>query len=691
MPACGRMSASTMARHRSSSAARAACANSSSAISMSDATAGTPPLRLPRPQRREARPLPAPDGLVRWWRWSTAPIIALGHGQRGRALRRILAPAAASETRLAALDDAALARTAWQAGAELRRRPGARGFAEVAAVVREAVRRATGLRLNDRQLEGGYALWLGMIAEMQTGEGKTLTAVLPAAAAALAGRQVHVVTVNDYLAARDHAITRPAYARLQIEADLVVHETPAARRREAYGAPVVYVSNKELAFDFLRDRTLERTLDASAADLVGGEASGRRRLQGLDRVIVDEADSVLIDEARTPLILSGEVESLYDAATCRRALSLAAALEIDRHFRLDARRREVRLTTAGRRRLEALVTPGEGRWSSPLFREEATRQALAARHLFRRDVDYLVRDGKVRIVDEHSGRVFADRAWSMGLHQLMEVKEALEPSPERVTLGRLTYQSFFRRYRHLAGMTGTIRDVAGEVWQVYGVRTAHIKTHAPSRRRLLPDRIFATEALKLAAVVGRVQDLHRSGAPVLVGARTVAASIALAERFAVANLPFRLLNADQDAAEASIIQAAGQAGSITIATNMAGRGTDIRPDERALAAGGLHVLLTERHDARRIDLQLIGRSARQGEPGVAEAYLALDGAWRDAARADALGRLLLALGGRVPRLGAWSLRRLQRRLERAHARARSRLLASERNAERTLAFTGERE
>ena len=358
---------------------------------------------------------------------------------------------------------------------------------------------------------------------------------------------------------------------------------------------------------------------------------------------------------------------------------------------MDIARRRIKLTEAGKLTLDARFGSGRDRWASPIYREEVVTQALSALFAFDLGRDYVLRDGKVQIVDEYTGRIMADRTWSAGLHQLIEAKEGVELTKPRLTLGRMTYQSLFRRYLKLAGMTGTAAEVAGELWAVYGVRCARIPTHRPSRRRLGPPVVMTRMATKLEAVTERVSALHEAGAPVLVGTRTVAASEALAERLRDRGLDFALLNAVQDADEAAIIGQAGQCGRITIATNMAGRGTDIRLAPDALEAGGLQVVMTERHEAARIDRQLAGRCARQGDPGAFQVYLSLEDDLLLPSRLSPPLRVARAIAFRLPLLRAWVVGRAQRRMERAHARMRRQLFASEGQLDQVLAFSGMRE
>ncbi len=568
--------------------------------------------------------------------------------------------------------------------------------AEAFALVREAASRTLGQRHYDVQLRGGLALLRGFVAEMETGEGKTLTATLAACTAALAGEPVHVVTVNDYLARRDADWMRPVYAALGLSVGVIVQGLDPAQRQAAYACDVTYATNKEIAFDYLKDRiSLGRrgSRVRLQLDRLFDEAPRARRLllRGLHFGIVDEADSVLVDEARTPLIISGESDDTLEAEACEQALALAAELREGRDFRLEGRERAVAYTPEGEARLAERGRALGGFWTSRLRREDLVRQALVALHLLLRDQHYLVRDGKVQIVDEFTGRIMEDRSFEHGLHQMLEAKEGCTLTSRRDPIARISYQRFFRRYRRLAGMTGTAREVAGELWNVYGLPVLSIPTHRPVARSDGGERVFVTAAGKWDAVAARVAELQRDGRPVLVGTRSVEASEELSRRLAGTGIAHRVLNARQDAEEAEIVARAGEAGSVTVATNMAGRGTDIRLGPGVAERGGLHVIATERHEARRIDRQLFGRCGRQGDPGSFERMVCLDD---DIVRvhAPAARRLALAAAERAPgvapRLARIAMSLAQHGAERLHARMRADLLRHDDETANLLAFSG---
>jgi len=548
-----------------------------------------------------------------------------------RALRAVLPAVEAHERRLRALDDRALG----ELGASLRGRFRRQGFGvelagECFALVREAAERSIGKRHYEPQLLAGWGLLQGRLIEMQTGEGKTFAATLAAAAAALAGYPVHVITVNDYLAARDAEEMGPLYRFLGLTVGVVVQGRTRAERRAAYASSITYCSNKELAFDYLRDRVaLARRASRLhlALERLRGDASREEDLvlRGLHFAIVDEADSVFIDEARTPLILSATSRAAAAPEDCTRALAFARMLAAGEGYTVDLAERSVSLTDSGKAQLAAQSAALDGVWRSVRAREELVTQALSALLLFRRDQHYVVAEDKVQIVDESTGRVMPDRSWEQGLHQMIEAKEGCPPTDARETLARLTYQRLFRRYLRLSGMTGTAQEVAREIASVYRLRVLAVPLHRPSRRVNAGTRFCATLAEKWAAVADTVERIGCiARRPVLIGTRSVKASEELSRVLTERGIEHALLNAKQDKAEADVVARAGEPGRVTVATNMAGRGTDIRLAPGVAEAGGLHVVLTEYHDSRRIDRQLFGRCARQGDPGSCEAIVSFE-------------------------------------------------------------------
>ena len=561
-----------------------------------------------------------------------------------------------------------------------------RGF----ALVREAARRTLGTVHYDVQLFGGWVMAQSGLAELETGEGKTMAATLPASVAALAGIPVHVITANDYLVERDAEAMGPIYARLGITVGSVVErEQSRQARRAAYACDVTYVTNKQVAFDYLRDRVQGAGAHHLARELGLEDEDGGAVLRGLCFAIVDEADSVLIDDARTPLILSRE-GTPADQRSVRTALWLARSLDAGAHYRLDRRRAEVELTEKGRVRLEELARSLTGPLAGPRRREEWVRRALSAEHLFERDRHYLVRDEAIQIIDLPTGRRAPDRAFEGGIHSMIEAKEGLTLTPQRETAARISYQRFFRRYLRLAGMTGTAREVARELWSVYGLRTVTVPTRLPSRRRGMGLRVLPTADAKWRAAVERIRGLHRAGRPVLAGTSSVGASEHLSALLLEVGLRHQVLSARQDREEARVVAGAGEAGRITVSTRMAGRGTDIRLGPGVAEAGGLAVIATELGEARRIDRQLFGRCGRQGAPGSYEQLISLEGRLLEVHLPGWVRRALS--GGRLWRpVGILLTQIAQRAEERRSALARLRLLQSERIFEEMLAFSGRRE
>jgi preprotein translocase subunit SecA len=483
------------------------------------------------------------------------------------------------------------------------------------ALAREASRRALGQRPFDEQVVAALALDDGAIVEMQTGEGKTLAAVMPAALHALAGRGVHVLTVNDYLARRDAAWMGPIYRALGLSVAFVQQGMAPGDRRQAYRSDITYVTAKEAGFDHLRDQ-----LAASPGAVVH---------RGYYIAIVDEADSLLVDEARVPLVIAGSGSAA--GSTAPRLAAVIAGLTPGLHFDLDEYARDVELTEAGIERVERELRCGALHGEANLTLLSQVNCALHARALLHRDVDYIVRAGRIELVDEFTGRVVDDRHWPDGLQAALEAKEGLALRDGGRILGSTTLQRFVHGYERLCGMTGTAQDAADELFATYGAPVVVIPTHRPVARLDRPDLIFTHREAKERAVVREVQRAHESGRPALVGTRTVAESERLARRLRDARVPCAVLNARHDAEEARIVARAGAIGAVTIATNMAGRGTDIRlggeheaDRDRVAALGGLYVIGTNRHESRRVDLQLRGRAGRQGDPGESRFFLSLE-------------------------------------------------------------------
>ncbi|MEA3210396.1 MAG: preprotein translocase subunit SecA [Chthoniobacter sp.] len=502
-----------------------------------------------------------------------------------------------------------------------------RQLAEALAAVREGAERCTGLRPFVVQLMGALALHRGDLAEMATGEGKSLTAGLASILAGWTGRPCHVVTVNDYLAQRDAEALRPLYEFCGLRAGCVTGTMPPRERSHGYAADVTYTTSKEIVADFLRDRLCLGELQNGTRWMIrqlwkSGDATRPGVvMRGLHTAIVDEADSVLIDEAGTPLIISGAAGNDGSQAAYQLAWTLASQLQAGSDYRVAARYRDLELLPAGAQRIASQSERLPGLWRASARQRELIGQALQAREFFHAGKQYVVQDGKVVIVDEFTGRMMPMRKWRHGLHQAIEAKEGVEISPLDETLARISFQRFFRSFRRLSGMTGTAREAAAEFWHIYRLPVVAIPPNRPCMRRELPDRVFPDAEAKWAAVAGEIARLHETGRPVLVGTRSIAASELLAEGLAARGLSCEVLNATRHLEEAQIIAGAGERGRITIATNMAGRGTDIKLGPGVVALGGLHVLATERHESRRIDRQLFGRAGRQGDPGSAQSLV----------------------------------------------------------------------
>ena len=567
------------------------------------------------------------------------------------------------------------------------------------ALIRETASRTLGKRHFDTQMYGGWLMMNGMLAEMQTGEGKTLTATLPACTAALAGIPVHLVTANDYLAERDCETMQPLYQRLQISAAAVIGGMDPPQCRQAYQSDIVHTTNKQVAFDYLRDRIeigddtgelrfqyrqIQRQQDR--------RAEGKLLLRGLCFAIVDEADSVLIDEANTPLIITRQLPNEEPDDAYSDAHYLATILIEDRHFKVDHKSSVVELTPSGEDTLEEHIENLPTLWRNQKKRETLVRQALCANYFYRRDREYVVEDGKVQIIDQSTGRIMADRAWEQGLHQMIEAKEGCLISEHREPQARISYQKFFSRYLHLSGTSGTISEVGREMHGVYGLDVFKVANNRPSQRQMYGEKIVRDEAAKKLTLVNRVEELHQSGRPILIGTSSVEESEQVSDWLQQQNITHRVLNARQDRDEAEIIAAAGLEGAITVATNMAGRGTDIELGPGVSELGGLHVISLSLNASYRIDRQLYGRSARQGDPGSAEAILSLNDTPLSNYFAPVILRFLARLSEKEKQLPAWVSRLILRLPQLSHEnrqrRIRKALMKQDKRLRRTLAFSG---
>ena len=538
-----------------------------------------------------------------------AKVFGTANDRRIRELRPLVGRINDFEQATMALSDAELGAKTVQFRQQLQQgRPLDDIVPEAFAVVREAARRTLGQRHYDVQLMGGLVLHQGKIAEMKTGEGKTLTATLALYVHALSGKGAHLVTVNDYLARRDAEWMSPIFNLLGMSVGCLQHTMRDAERKSVYNTDILYATNNELGFDYLRDNMKFRLEDYVQRDL--------------NYAIVDEVDSILIDEARTPLIISGgsaDSSDLYEKAD--RAIK---RLKKGDHYDVDEKARTALMN-------DAAVDLIEAHFNIPnLYAVESMKllhhvnQALRAHALFRRDVDYVVSEDGVQIVDEFTGRILSGRRYSDGLHQALEAKEGVEIEQETQTLASITLQNFFRMYGTLAGMTGTAMTEAEEFHSIYKLDVISLPTNKPLIREDKSDLIFLTKAAKYKAIVGDLLERYKKGQPVLIGTIAIETSELLSAILSQYGIKHQVLNAKQHQREAEIVELAGQAGHVTIATNMAGRGTDIKLSEQSRQAGGLYILGTERHESRRIDNQLRGRSGRQGDAGESRFYISLE-------------------------------------------------------------------
>ncbi|MGB0733227.1 MAG: DEAD/DEAH box helicase [Pontibacterium sp.] len=575
------------------------------------------------------------------------------------------------------------------------------------ALVREVTGRTLGMYHFESQILGGLTLLHGCIAEMQTGEGKTLTAILPAAVTALMGVPVHVVTANDYLAQRDKEETQPVYEGLGLTVGCITQGMSVEQRQEAYMCDVVYCTNSELAFDYLKDQLILEDASSSlvrhAERLSGGRPDASKlMLRGLHFALVDEADSVLFDEARTPLVISAGVpQSEQQNLAYQQALEIAAKLT-DEHYQVDRTKRQVQLLPAATDEIAAQSLHLGAFWSGEVRRLELVHKALMAMYLFEQDLHYIIRDGKLVMIDEHTGRLMPDRSWEQGLHQLIEIKENCEPTDPRETLSRITYQRFFSLYGHLCGMTGTTQALKKEFWSTYSLPVVTIPTHAPSLRKALPVCVFDNQESQWKAVVHEVQARLDAGQAVLIGTDSVAESEKLSAWLKRDLIAHQVLNAKNDEDEAEMVAKAGQVGAVTVATSMAGRGTDIKLAHDVKEAGGLHVILTQFQDSSRIDRQLIGRCARQGDPGSYRYILSILKSdampwWYPSKlqeRRHATAVITLdeqrqrPLTGWAYRFHLYLLTKYQKNQEKHHARIRKALQRNDERQAQRLAFSG---
>lgn len=500
---------------------------------------------------------------------------------------------------------------------------------ECFSLVREMSFRELELRHYDVQLMGGWILLNGKIAEMETGEGKTLTATLPACTMAIIGVPVHIITVNDYLAKRDAEKMAPLYNAFGFSVGLIQEGMSIEERKKEYACDITYCTNKELIFDYLKDRItignqsgyiklkMESlfSLDPKADNLI---------LRGLCFGIVDEADSVLVDEARVPAVISSALKNTDEEESIKKAYEIATMLDLEKDYIITVNKHLVEFTEYGLEHLLSLTDSLPGIWKRKKWREEIVSQALVAIHTYFKDKHYIVRDEKIQIIDENTGRAMPDRSWERGLHQMIELKESVPITNQKEPIARMSYQRFFRRYLRLSGMTGTAKEISKELSLVYSLDVVKVPTHRQAKRKFEPYQVLGSNEKKWESIIDKIIELNHAGCPVLVGTRTVETSELISNLLLENKLKHKVLNARQNKEEAEIILSAGQRGQITVATNMAGRGTDIAISQNVAEIGGLHVIVTERNESTRIDRQLYGRCARQGEPGSCIEIISLD-------------------------------------------------------------------
>ena len=564
---------------------------------------------------------------------------------------------------------------------------------EAYALVREAGRRALSMRHYDVQIIGGIALYEGCITEMQTGEGKTLTATLPMYLHSLTGKGAHLATVNDYLAKRDAEWMQPLYKMLGVDVGIIQTDNDQPARRKSYGAHVTYGTAKEFGFDFLRDRLLLRAQNRLQTEMLGDAGGGfagtgdQPVMRGMHFCLVDEADSILIDEARTPLIIGSIEDTVRDqiVETYRWASKHAAEYVEDDHYEIDDETKQYELTARGRQKVRSLPKSDLVRTMGLVDLYEYTERAVKVHHEFLLDRQYVVRpnekdEDEIVIVDEFTGRLAEGRKWRDGIHQAIEAKEDIEISVPTGQAARITVQDLFLRYPHLAGMTGTAATSARELRRIYRTPVICVPTNKPPQRERLPDRVFGTMMDKFQAIVDEVKEVHATGRPVLIGTRSIDKSEILSRMLNEIGIEHQVLNANNVEQEAEIVADAGLEGRVTVATNMAGRGTDIKLADDVEAKGGMHVICTELHDAARIDRQLIGRCGRQGDRGSYRQFLSLDDDILKGGLGPVKALQLKQLGESLTGAAnsyASKFRRAQRKVERKHFRDRMVLMHHE--------------
>lgn len=574
---------------------------------------------------------------------------------------------------------------------------------EAFALVREAGRRTLNMRHFDVQILGGTAVFHRSIVEMQTGEGKTLTATLPMYLHALRGRGALLATVNDYLAKRDAEWMQPIYHALGMKIGIIQSDMQQDQRREAYHCDVTYGTAKEFGFDFLRDRLLLRRIREGQYDLLGAmlqtQSNEKQDEKPVQReqyfALIDEADSILLDEASTPLIISAipTEEEKKEVACYRWAAEICRRFEEQVDYDYDHEKKKIELTKAGRMKARLIEKPRELDNTGLYHIYEFVQRAIKVDREYHRDQHYVVRDGEIVIVDELTGRLGEGRKWRDGIHQAIEASEGVEITVATGQAARITVQNYFLLFENLAGMTGTAAASRGELRKIYRCNVIPVPTNRPPRRRELPTLVFPTEQTKWDAIVREVVELHKTGRPILIGTRTIDKSFIVSEMLVAAKIEHRVLNAYHLAEEADIVARAGEFGKVTVSTNMAGRGTDIKIPEPVKESGGLHVICTEMHESARIDRQLIGRCGRQGDPGTYRQYLSLDDELLERAYGPKRARRYQKTGAKYSPRRLAALKKLfqkaQRQVEKKNYRNRKMMLYYEKERKKVQRSMGQ--
>ena len=625
---------------------------------------------------------------------------ALAHGWIGKYRRRakitqeLLSDASvigSMESRFLDLSDHELGVALLELRAKFRRKPKAGEELEALAAIGEAAHRRLGLRPFHVQLAGALSLYRGCLVEMATGEGKTLTAGLAAVLIGWTRKPFHLMTVNDYLVARDANWLKPLYDFCRVSVCKVIAGTAEPERRLAHQCDITYTTSRELLADLLRDQMKHRDATSRSRRLLKKMSQARQAntrqsvLRGIHSAIIDEADSILIDEAVTPLIISSPRPNKSLKAAIYKADMLVSHLLEHQHYTIHYAYREVQFTDAGTKKIESLSRDWTGIWKSITRREELVKQAIVARTFFIKDKQYILANNKIVIVDEFTGRPMPQRSWRQGLHQAIEVKEGLEPSDPTETVARMSFQRFFRCFKNLSGMTGTADEAAKELWRIYQLPVVCLPTNKPCVRTKQSPCITKDSNTKWVQMMEEIKSIHAMGRPILIGTRNVNISEMIGNMLDEAGLTYQILNANRLSEEAMIIARAGERGRITVATNMAGRGTDIKLENDVAAMGGLHVIATEPHEAGRIDRQLFGRCGRQGDLGSARMFASYDDEILTRHLKPLERRILLSFAaGIMPKV--WVFHYAQKVSERRAFKQRLAVLRADRWLEESLSF-----